>query len=131
MEKQFEGCNSKQGEKIERLRREYKERPERLALMTAVERAITARNVYRGQSPMELLTPRELSQTTETRLQATTGRVTIPDLSHILGDPVVEYTVQKLIATAGRLAANRKAPGSRVTAPYGTVDDTGRVQLSR
>ena len=60
-----------------------------------------------------------------------TGRVTIPDLSHILGDPVVEYTVQKLIATAGRLAANRKAPGSRVTAPYGTVDDTGRVQLSR
>ena len=80
---------------------------------------------------MELLTPRELSQTTETRLPATTGRVTIPDPIDTLGEPVVEQTVRKLIQTAGRLVANRNAPGSGVTAPYGTIDDAGRVQLSQ
>ena len=37
----------------------------------------------------------------------------------------------KSIETAGRLVANRNAPGSGVTAPYGTVDDMGRVQLSQ
>ena len=89
--------------------------------MTAVERVIPTRNIPRGQSPMELLTPRELSQTTETRLPATTGRVTIPDTSDILGDPVMEQTVRKLIETAGGLVANRNAPGSGVTAPYETI----------
>ena len=78
---------------------------------------------------MELLTPREMSQTTEARLPATTCRVTIPDPSDTLGDPVVEQTMRKLIETAGRLVANMNAPGSGVTAPYGTVDDMGRVQL--
>ena len=75
----FKGCNKKQGEEIERLRREYKERSERLALTTAVERVIPTRNIPREQSPMEILTPRELSQTTETRITATTGEVTIPE----------------------------------------------------
>ena len=56
--------------------------------------------------------------------------MTIPDPSDPLGDPVVEQTVRKLIETAGRFVANRKAPGSGVTAPYGTIDDTGRVQVS-
>ena len=79
---------------------------------------------------MELLTPREMSQTTETRLPVTTGRVTIPDPNETLGDPVVEQMVRKLIETAGRLVADRNAPASGVTAPYGTIDDTGRVQLS-
>ena len=37
----------------------------------------------------------------------------------------------KLIETAGQLVAERNAPGSWVTAPYGTMDDTGRVQLSQ
>ena len=60
-----------------------------------------------------------------------TNRVTIPDPSDTLGDPVVEQTVRKLIETAGRLVANKNAPGSGVTAPYGTIDDTGRVQLSQ
>ena len=129
--KQFEDCNKKQGEEIERLGREYKERSERLALTTAVERVIPARNIPRGQSPMELLTPRELSQTTETRLPATTGRVTIPDPNDTLGDPVVEQKVQKLIETAGRFVASRIALGSGVTAPYGTIADTGRVHLSQ
>ena len=41
-------------------------------LTTAVERMIPTRNFSRGQSLMELLTPRELSQTTETRPPATT-----------------------------------------------------------
>ena len=41
----FKVCNKKQGEEIEFLRREYKERSERLALMTAVERTIPARDV--------------------------------------------------------------------------------------
>ena len=96
-----------------------------------MEKLITARSVFRGQSPMELLTPREMSQTTETRLPATTGRVTIPDPSDTLRDPVVEQTARKLIETAGRLVANKNAPGSGVTAPYGTINDTGRVRLSQ
>ena len=124
----FKDCNKKQGEEIERLMRDYKER---MALTTAVEKVIPARSVPRGQSPLEILTPREMSQTTETRLPTTTGRVTIPDPSDSLGDPVVEQTVRKLIETAGRLVANKNAPGSGVTAPYGTIDDTGRVQLSQ
>ena len=32
--------------------------------------------------------------------------------------------MRKLIETAGRLVANRNVPGSGVTAPYGTIDDT-------
>ena len=100
-------------------------------MTTAVEKAISTRNIPRGQSPMELLTPREMIQTTEMRLPATIGRVTIPDPSDTLGDPFVEQTVRKLIETAGRLVANRNAPGSGVTAPYVTIDDTGRVQLSQ
>ena len=80
---------------------------------------------------MELLTPRELSETTETRLPTATGRVTIPDPSDTLGDPVVEQTVKRLIETAGRLVANKNAQGSGLTAPYGTIDDTGRVRLSQ
>ena len=102
----FEDCNKKQGQEIERLRQDYKERSEQMALTTAVEKVIPARNIPRGQSPMELLTPQEMSQTTETRLPTATDRVTIPDPSDTLGDPVVEQTVRKLIETAGRLVAN-------------------------
>ena len=129
--KLFEDCNKKQGQEIERLMQDYKERSEQMALTTAVEKVIPARNIPRGQSPMELLTPREMSQTIETRLPTETNRVTIPDPSDTLGDPVVEETVRKLIETAGRLVANKNAPGSGVTAPYGTIDDTGRVRLSQ
>ena len=125
--KLFEDCNKKQGEEIERLRRNYKER---MALTTAVEKVIPARSVPCGQTPMRLLTPREMGQTTETRLP-TTGRVIIPDPSDTLGDPVVEQTVRKLIETAGRLVAKKNAPGSGVTAPYGTIDDTDRVRFSQ
>ena len=129
--KLFEDCTKKKGQEIERLRQNYKERSERLALTTAVEKAIPVRNISRGQSPMKLLTPGELSQTTEVRLPTTAGGVTIPDPSDTLGDPVVEETVRKLIETAGRLVVNRNAPGSGVTAPYGGIVDTDRVQLSR
>ena len=107
--KLFEDCNKKQGEEIERLRREYKQRSERLSLTAIVEKVIPTRDIPRGQSPMELLTPREISQTTETQLPAATGRVTIPDPNDTLGDPVVEQTMRKLIETAGRLVANRNA----------------------
>ena len=69
----FEDCNKKQGEEIERLRRDYKERSERVALTLAVEKVISARSIPRGQSPMEHLTPREVSQTTEMRLPTATG----------------------------------------------------------
>ena len=127
----FEDCNKKQGEEIKRLRQDCKERSERRALTTAVEKVIPARIIPRGLSPMELLTPREMSQTTETRLPTATDRVTIPDPSDTLGDPVVEQTARKLIETAGRLVANKNAPGSGVIAPYGTIDDTGRVRLSQ
>ena len=71
-------CHKKQGQEIERLRQENKEQSERLSLTTAVEKVIPARNVPHGQSPMELLTPRELSQTTEVRPPTTTERVTVP-----------------------------------------------------
>ena len=129
--KLFEDCNKKQGQEIERLRQDYKERSEQMALTTAVEKVIPARNIPRGQSPMELLTPREMIQTIETRLPTETNRVTIPYPSDTLGDPVVEQTMRKLIETAGRLVANKNAPGSGVIAPYGTIDDTGRVRLSQ
>ena len=39
--------------------------------------------------------------------------------------------MRKLTETAGRLVANSNAPSSGVTAPYGTIDDTGRVRLSQ
>ena len=103
-------------EDIERLRRDYKERSERLALTTAVERAILAGNIPTGQSLMELSTLRELNKTTKTQLPDTTGRVTVPDPSDTLGDPVEEQTVRKLIETAGQLVANRSSPGSGLTA---------------
>ena len=124
----FEDCSKKQSEEIERLRREHRER---MALTTAVEKVIHARSVPHGQSPMELLTPREMSQTTETRLPTATGRVTIPDPSDTLCDPVVKRTVKRLIETAGRLVANKNAQGSGATTLYGTIDDAGRVRLSR
>ena len=57
--KLFEDCNKKQGEEIERLRQEYKQRHERLSLTAAVEKVIPTRDISRGQSPMELLTPRK------------------------------------------------------------------------
>ena len=129
--KLFEDCNKKQGQEIERLRQDYKERSEQMALTTAEEKVILTRSISRGQSPMELLTPREMSQTTETRLPTATDRVTILEPCDTLGDPVVEQTARKLIETAGRLVANKNAPGSGVTAPYGTIDDTGRVRLSQ
>ena len=39
--------------------------------------------------------------------------------------------MKRLIETAGRLVANKNAQGSGVTAPCGTIDDAGRVRLSR
>ena len=78
---------------------------------------------------MELLTPRDVSQTTEIQVSTGSGRVTIPDPSNTLGDPVVERTKRQLVEAAGPIAANRNAPGSGLTAPYGTIDDTGRVEL--
>ena len=62
----FEDCNKKQGQEIERLRHDYKERSEQMALTTAVEKVIPARNIPRGQSPMELLTPRNESNNRDT-----------------------------------------------------------------
>ena len=57
-------------------------------------------------------------------------RVTILDPSDFLGDPGVQQTMRELVEAAGRLVANRSVPGSGVTVPCGTVDDTGRVELS-
>ena len=39
--------------------------------------------------------------------------------------------MKRLIETAGRVVANKNTQGSGVTAPYGTIDDAGRVRLSR
>ena len=67
----------------------------------------------------------------ELRSPSTTGRVTIPDPSDTLGDPLLEQTVRKLIETVGRVVANRNAPVSGMTAPFGTINDTVTVQLSQ
>ena len=74
---------------------------------------------------MELLTPRELSLTTEVQTAAAPGIVTIPDPSDTLGDPIVEQTLRQLVVTTDRPVAIRSVPGSGVTATYGTIDDTG------
>ena len=39
--------------------------------------------------------------------------------------------MKRLIETAGRLVANKNAQCSGVTALYGTIDNAGRVQISR
>ena len=39
----FEDCNKKQGQEIERLRQDYKERSERMALTTAVKKSDTCK----------------------------------------------------------------------------------------
>ena len=109
--------------------KEYKEHSERLSIAKA-EHIFPAGKISRGQSPMELLNPRELSQTTEVRVPTGSGKVTIPDSSEILGDPGVEKTMRQLVESAGQLVAKRFVPGSGVTAPYRTIDDTGRVDLS-
>ena len=49
--------------------------------------------------------------------------------SDTLGDPVMDETMQQLVEAAGRHVANRSVPVSGVTAPYGTIDDAGRVEL--
>ena len=49
--KLFEDCNKKQGEESERLTRGYKERSERVALTTTVEKVIPARRVFLVGSP--------------------------------------------------------------------------------
>ena len=38
---------------------------------------------------------------------------------------------ETVLETAGRLVANKNTQGSGVTAPYGTIGDTGRVRLSQ
>ena len=96
-----------------------------------MERSLPTGSVPREQSPMELLRPRELSQTTEVLIPTAPSRVTIPDPNDTLGDPVVERIMQQLLEAAGRLVASRSVPGSGVTAPYGTNDDTGREELLR
>ena len=125
--KLFEDCNKKQGQEIERLR------------------AIGAGGVDNGRGESDtckgysswavpdgaLDASRNESNNGDTLASSRDKSRTIPDPSDTLGDPVVEQTVRKLIETAGRLVANKNAPGSGVTAPYGTIDDTGRVQLSQ
>ena len=59
----FKDCNKKR-EDIECLIQKYKERSEQLG-KTKTERPEPAGSVPLGQSPMELLTPRQLSQRTE------------------------------------------------------------------
>ena len=61
----FEDSNKKQGDEIERLRQKSKKRSEQLGLATAVEGSLPAVSIPRGQSPMELLTTREICQAPE------------------------------------------------------------------
>ena len=113
---------------MERLRNEYKERSQRL-YKAKTERPLPAGSVPRGESLMENLTPCELSQIREVQVTTGLGRLTIPDSCDTLGNPVVEKMTRQLVEAAGRLVDNRNVTGSRVTAPYGTIDDTGRVEF--
>ena len=89
-----------------------------------LKRETPAGSVPCGQLPIELLTPGELRYTMEKQVPTGSGRVTT------LGNPVVGKTLRQLVEAAGRLVANRNVPGSGVTATYGTIDDTGKVDLS-
>ena len=75
----FEDCIKKQGEETERLRQEYKEQSEPLEI-AKTEQPLPAGSVPRRKSPMELLTPRKLNQTTEKQVTTRLGRVAIPKL---------------------------------------------------
>ena len=121
----FEDCNKTQGEEIERLRKEYKEQSERLGAAKA-ERLLLAENVPREQSPMELQTPRGLSQLTEVKNSTRSNRVTIPNPSDNLGNQVVKTTMKQLVEAAGRHVANRNMPDFGVNALYRMIDDTQR-----
>ena len=77
--------------------------------------------------PDGALAPREVSQITQVQVSTGPGKTTILDPSDTLCDPVVERTLMLLVETSGGLVVNRSGPGS---APYGTVDDSGRVKLS-
>ena len=105
------------------MRQENKEQSEQLGISKTKPR-LPGQSVPRSQLPMELLTPRELSQTTEVQVSTGSIRETIPDPSDTLGDPVVEKTTKQLMEATGRIETNRSVPGSGVTAPYGTIDDT-------
>ena len=64
----FQDCNIKQRQEIERFRQAYKERSEQLGV-AKMERPLPTVWFHRGQLPMELLMPREVSQTTEVQGQ--------------------------------------------------------------
>ena len=44
-------------------------------------------------------------------------------------NPVAKRTMRQLVQAADRIVANRNKPGSGENAPYGTIDDIGRVEL--
>ena len=129
--KMFEDCNKKQGQEIERLRQDYKEGSEQMALTTAVGKSDTCKEYSSWAVPDGALDASRNESNNRDTAPDRDKSSNIPDPSDTLGDPVVEQTVRKLIETAGRLVANKNAPGSGVTAPYGTIDDTGRVRLSQ
>ena len=84
----FKDCNKKQGEEIR-----IEGSTGTTGINDSSRKKNTRKGIPRGQSPMELLTPRELSQPTEERIPTAAGRVTIPDPSDTPGNPVVEQTV--------------------------------------
>ena len=51
---------------------------------------------------MDLLTPRELSETKERQVTSGSGRLTIKDPNDTLGDPIVERRMRQLVELAGR-----------------------------
>ena len=98
----FENCNKNQGEEIDRLRKER---------IAKTEQPLTKGSIPREQSPIELLTPRQLNQRTEVQVPTGTLKMTTPDPSDVLGNSVVEKTMRQLVEAAGRLVANKSMPG--------------------
>ena len=76
------------------MRSEHKELSEPLKKK---EHKLPERDVRNRKSLMELLTLRELIEATKMRVSSGSERLTFPDASDTLGDPVVKSTIAQLI----------------------------------
>ena len=85
MEETVRGLQQETRRRDKRLTKENKEQAEGLNV-AKMKRSLLVKNVPHRQSTMELLTPRDLSQTTEVHISTRSERKTIPDPSDTLGD---------------------------------------------
>ena len=111
----FGDCNLKQREEIENFSRSIR--------IDQNDCRFTCRKRFTWAIADEA--PDKMRAESDNRCDAQTesGRVTIPDPSDTLGDPIFVKTMRQLVEAAGRIVAKKNVPGSGVIAPYGTIDD--------